>query len=764
MPSIKQRRIVYFSFVVIIILSLFPFSIETGKRPNYNINKKLIDEYYNRDNLKNSKHWDLTGNPIHIDGNTGWVIASSQEWCSGSGTFTDPYVIENVTIDGQNSDSCIKIKNSDRHFRIENCTIYNSGIENWDAGIILENVSNGFLRNNNCSFNNRKGIIIKNSHNNTVSKNIVSNNNEIGIALYEYSNNNIISENIANNNSKYGILLIDSNNNIISKNTVNYSMDESGVRLENSKNNIISGNNVNNNQWFGISLFYSENNTILGNTVKNNYYGIHLHFSVNNSILKNTANNNSFGIALYDNDESSVLKNTVHNNENFGIRLQDSDNNKIMGNHVKKNKDDGIILTNCDTNVISENTIEDNQIGLNISDKNSQNNHIYKNYFTGNKKQNAQDDGNNNNWNNTIIGNYWNDHTTLDVDNNGIDDSPYVVSGSSIDFFPIYGDPFHNGKKIHINGNEISGNKSWIWTSTRAWCSGSGTLEDPYIIKDLVVDGENEDICIIIANSSNNYFVIKNCKVYNSGAMWPHAGIRLEYTNNGTLINNNCSSISGNGILLYESNYNLISGNTATMTELVGIYLVNSHNNIISENNASYNFNWNGITLWDSNNNFLLKNTVTKNMIGVYVRNSKYNNISRNSIYKNLDNGLWLYSSTNNIILENNVNDNNYNGIVIDTNSDYNIVSENIVNWNSQAGIGLWNTKYTNISENIVNKKPLIKRGVQYSQLLKLFFRTVRFLFSLWVTFWNDGITFLNFNNLTFFVHLNCFVNDETKN
>ena len=81
-----------------------------GYRFNAEIKNKNL-ERDNTSNLKSSGFWVLT--PILIDGDSQWAtVNSTYDWCNGSGTWNEPYIIENVTIDGQSSGSCIEIKNS----------------------------------------------------------------------------------------------------------------------------------------------------------------------------------------------------------------------------------------------------------------------------------------------------------------------------------------------------------------------------------------------------------------------------------------------------------------------------------------------------------------------------------------------------------------------------------------------------------------------------------------------------------------------------
>ena len=80
---------------------------------------------------------------IHIYYN--WSATKTAGICTGSGTKTDPYIIEDLEIDGGGSGSCILIENSNVYFKIENCMDYNSGNAWADAGIRLYNVDNGKL-------------------------------------------------------------------------------------------------------------------------------------------------------------------------------------------------------------------------------------------------------------------------------------------------------------------------------------------------------------------------------------------------------------------------------------------------------------------------------------------------------------------------------------------------------------------------------------------------------------------------------------------
>jgi parallel beta-helix repeat protein len=241
---------------------------------------------------------------IHIINNSGWVDFRNAGNCTGNGTFTNPYIIEDLVIDGGGLGSCILVENSTVFFKIENCTVYNSGVS-LNAGIKLSYVNNSQLINNNCTSNYR-GILLSNSDNNSILGIDANFNDRGGIHLIR-SNNNTVSGNIANYNT-YGINLDNSNNNTISGNTIN-SNNVFGIVLSGSNSNIISGNTANNNIDTGISLFFSNYNTISGNTAINNRYGIYLYDSNSNTISRNILVGNNICIYEDETSNSNVYKN-----------------------------------------------------------------------------------------------------------------------------------------------------------------------------------------------------------------------------------------------------------------------------------------------------------------------------------------------------------------------------------------------------------------------------------------------------------------------
>jgi parallel beta-helix repeat protein len=185
----------------------------------------------------------LTGFPISINGPAGWSNAVLQPWCTGSGAWNDPYVIEYVMIDGEKSDICIEIIDSSAFFIIRNSILYNGVF----AGIFILRSDNGQLINNNCS--NNGGIyggiyLYGGCNNNTISGNNLNHNDWSGIHIEDNCYDNTISRNIINNNVQFGITLSDNSDyNNITDNFF-YSNNDGAIRILSvtSENNRIEGN------------------------------------------------------------------------------------------------------------------------------------------------------------------------------------------------------------------------------------------------------------------------------------------------------------------------------------------------------------------------------------------------------------------------------------------------------------------------------------------------------------------------------------------
>ena len=667
----------------------------------FSLNNTLIDKKGTLTELNFPKQSaGYTESFIYVDGTaTGvgahnWTWAKSQPWCYGDGSWSTPYIIENVTINASSSPtgSGIYINNSlDVYFIIRNCTVYNAGSDIYDAGIRLQNTCNGTIIDNTCT-----------------------NNGNNGITLYSSSNNNTLSGNTANNNTLHGIYLYNNCDfNTIINNTANNNTDQ-GIYLETDcDNNNLTDNIINDNNLHGIYLDYNcDFNNIINNTANYNAgHGIFLSNSDYSNITDNTINGNvQSGIYLLGFDHCNITDNSINGNTDTGIYLETSDYNNITDNTINDNTGHGIYLYHCEFSNVTDNAINDNtETGI----------HLYFNSDYNVIKNNTI------NRNDLGIGLYWSDSNNISgntlVDNSWCIYENDFSAGNIIVYnfcsLPTVQEPIFI--KAAATGVDAH---NWTWAVSQSWCSGSGTWNDPYIIENLKIKGFEDKNGIEIWNSDVS-FIIQDCLIYNS-----NYGIYLENVNNSRLININCSNIDW-GIHLEYSNNNTLLGNTANGNDYEGIYLTESMGNILSGNTANDNLDSgihldtecvnntlsgniannngdSGILIKElSNKNIISGNTANHNQIGIsldYLSNN--NTISGNTACNNSYVGIRLYDDcNNNTISGNTLNYNDNYGIYLDE-CDNNTILGNLANGNGDTGIHLNGyCNYNTISENTLN-------------------------------------------------------------
>ncbi|UCD96804.1 MAG: right-handed parallel beta-helix repeat-containing protein [Candidatus Bathyarchaeota archaeon] len=155
----------------------------------------------------------------------------------------------------------------------------------------------------------------------------------------------------------------------------------------------------------------NDNVNITGNLIQRNGYGIRLDSANNITIAYNTITDNDFGIdsAIYSSN------NTIHGNSIIGnndsLRLGFFSQNEISGNDIR-NSDHAIQLILSYNNSIHHNNFV---------------NHTA--YVTVTAANNTWDDG--------AEGNFWENTSSIDIDQDGIADSPYAINGGEFDNYPF---------------------------------------------------------------------------------------------------------------------------------------------------------------------------------------------------------------------------------------------------------------------------------------------------------------------------------------
>lgn len=147
-----------------------------------------------------------------------------------------------------------------------------------------------------------------------------------------------------------------------------------------------------------------------------------------------------------------------------------------------------------------------------------------------------------------------------------------------------------------------------------------------------------------------------------SGYFTYYAGIYLSGTTNCTIHDNRCGWDSEHynteGIYLFSSSNNTITGNATSSNNDCGIFLYYFSSNNTITNNSALNNNY-GIYLHEAGNNTVMGNTADNNKLeGIHLYNSNANTFTGNTASSNAYYGIYLYSSSNNTFYLNNLYNN----------------------------------------------------------------------------------------------------------
>lgn len=237
-------------FIFLLVLALISYRV---------VNPLLI----NRNAFLTEKNPLCSSNQIIIiNGNQQLSLVAS----SGNGNLSNPYIVENYVIDGNQGLFSISISNTNQYFILKNCTIYNA-----TYGIYINNVLNGIFSQNNVYYNNFSGIFSINSSNNEFNQNFIYN-NKLGISFFQ-SNNNKIYVNQIFLNQDNGIIVNQSNFNEFRGNSL-WDNNNSGFYLKDSINCSLLGNSINMHK-FAIFLDNSNYSFVVNNSGYENFQNIY---------------------------------------------------------------------------------------------------------------------------------------------------------------------------------------------------------------------------------------------------------------------------------------------------------------------------------------------------------------------------------------------------------------------------------------------------------------------------------------------------------
>lgn len=196
----KVKRLFLISIGIIFILSTITINNDILRIDNKTSSTSTIS--------KQSLKISAISVKVHINNN--WSDAKIAGICIGDGTESNPYLIEDLEIDGGGVGSCILVENTSEYFTIKNCSLSNCGSDTYDAGIKLIFVQHGTLYNNLVTSPSAYGIILHKCINNVVALNyfmgknglrfFASNSNAIYLNDYHETNLMGFEYRLSNNN------------------------------------------------------------------------------------------------------------------------------------------------------------------------------------------------------------------------------------------------------------------------------------------------------------------------------------------------------------------------------------------------------------------------------------------------------------------------------------------------------------------------------------------------------------------------------------
>jgi parallel beta-helix repeat protein len=332
--------------------------------------------------------------PILIDRDAGFVPANGVT--GGSGTPSDPYVIEGWEIDASFATG-ISIANTLAHAVIRNVSV--SGGDVTYDGVFLDTVANVAVEGG-VFVGNSFGIVAYASSNITIVNNRVANSFWEGI-LVESSSSTVVRGNDVRLCGVYGIDVFTSTDVEVRDNTASTG-GETGIYLQNVDRVLVTGNNASSNALMGIALDFASDVTIIDNSLWDNAYGMD----------------------LFDSGRVLARQNTIGRSITAAVSIGYSNNVTIDLNRFVSN--DGGVFASFATDLI-----------------------VAQNTFRGNAFQGGDDFGTRTAWDRGYPagGNFWSDYTGVDLCSgpgqdvctgpDGIGDTPYAIDADTIDRYPL---------------------------------------------------------------------------------------------------------------------------------------------------------------------------------------------------------------------------------------------------------------------------------------------------------------------------------------
>jgi len=269
---------------------------------------------------------------ISINGNA--QLNSTYGVTSGSGTASDPYIIENYIIDAFDYYPLL-IQNTDKYVTIRNCYLYTAQI---NTGLYVLNCTN--LRIENCILHyDYYGIYVRESSGVNITGCTVYGADEYGIYLYR-TNNTVVSDCVLFNNT-YGIT--------VSQNSYNNRI--SGCRLHNhyyaitaaASNTVIEDCTISGATTIGIAAGGASGISISGCDIGQTQDGITFNYVNDSAITRCYIHDNGYdGVSTYMCNRITVSYCDISGNANSGVRTYYDTGDVVSNCNLHNNANYGV--------------------------------------------------------------------------------------------------------------------------------------------------------------------------------------------------------------------------------------------------------------------------------------------------------------------------------------------------------------------------------------------------------------------------------------
>lgn len=218
---------------------------------------------------------------------------------------------------------------------------------------------------------------------------------------------------------------VDVANVIVSGNNQHYSKKGNGIAVYESSEVRVNNSKIQNVQD-GLYIEKVQRIEIENNVVMNSRYGTHFMYTKNALATKNEYRDNVTGFMIMMTENLRIDDNVIARQSDlngYGLLLYDVQNTQLFNNDIQSNRT-GVALQKSKGIAIEENTFQMNQTAIEVTnaDKGSI---VQKNTFTGNILTARSDSKAI-----ALSQNFYDDYVGLDVDEDGIGDTPYVAFSS----------------------------------------------------------------------------------------------------------------------------------------------------------------------------------------------------------------------------------------------------------------------------------------------------------------------------------------------